>query len=393
MTLTDRRGMSRRGVLGAALVVAAAAPIVAAGPATAASGPVRLRLPAPTGPRRVGTVALHLEDRSRPDPFRSPGHSRELMIGVWYPAGDTARHPRAPWMPPAVLRRYLVDAGYEADVVATPFTSGHENAPVRRPGERRPVIVFSHGAHDHRGDCTVMVQELASHGYVVVTVDHIGDAYSQLPDGRIVVPSEEIGMGPIEFAVDLRFVLDSLDRLAAGHNPDVEQRRLPYGLGSILDVRRIGMFGFSKGASATARVMIADRRVEAGLSIDAPMEPAVAGTLDRPFMMMTAEFTRAAESAVARFWSQLAGWRLNVQAEGAIHTSYGDLQVLMPQLGRVIGLSDEELRDYIGTLDPARSVRIQQAYPLAFFDQHLRQRRQRLLEGPARAFGEVRYLP
>jgi hypothetical protein len=56
-------------------------------------------------------------------------------------------------------------------------------------------------------------------------------------------------------------------------------------------------------------------------------------------------------------------------------------------------MSDEELADWIGTLAPARAVRIQQAYPLAFFDQHLRNRRQRLLEGPSPAFPEVRFIP
>lgn len=35
-------------------------------------------------------------------------------------------------------------------------------------------------------------------------------------------------------------------------------------------------------------------------------------------------------------------------------------------------MSDEDLRGWIGTLDPAHAVRIWQAYPLAFFDLHLR---------------------
>jgi hypothetical protein len=56
-------------------------------------------------------------------------------------------------------------------------------------------------------------------------------------------------------------------------------------------------------------------------------------------------------------------------------------------------MSDEELLSWIGTLDPGRAVRIQQAYPLAFFDLHLRHRRARLLEGPSPAFPEVRFVP
>ncbi|WP_433074914.1 hypothetical protein ACQP1P_28245 [Dactylosporangium sp. CA-052675] len=64
-----------------------------------------------------------------------------------------------------------------------------------------------------------------------------------------------------------------------------------------------------------------------------------------------------------------------------------------PQVARAVGMSDAELRGWIGTLDPGRAVRIQQVYPLAFFDQHLRGRHQRLLDGPSRAFSEVRHLP
>jgi hypothetical protein len=56
-------------------------------------------------------------------------------------------------------------------------------------------------------------------------------------------------------------------------------------------------------------------------------------------------------------------------------------------------MSDEDLAGWIGTLNPAGAVRIQQAYPLAFFDLHLRHRRQRLLEGPSRTFPEMRFLP
>lgn len=53
----------------------------------------------------------------------------------------------------------------------------------------------------------------------------------------------------------------------------------------------------------------------------------------------------------------------------------------------------EELQGWIGTLDPARAVRIQQAYPLAFFDLHLRGRRGHLLDGPSPAFPEVKVIP
>jgi hypothetical protein len=67
--------------------------------------------------------------------------------------------------------------------------------------------------------------------------------------------------------------------------------------------------------------------------------------------------------------------------------------MLIPQLATITGMSDDDLAGWIGTLDPARAVRIQQAYPLAFFDLHLRHQQQRLLEGPNPAVPEVRFVP
>ncbi|MEN3615625.1 acetylhydrolase [Plantactinospora sp. ZYX-F-223] len=388
---------TRRHLLTAALAAGVAVPLGGAGrgwATPAAPGPARLTLPPPTGPHRVGTVSLHLVDKSRPDPVAGPGRYRELMASVWYPAThDARRHPVAPWLPAAPMRALLASAGFDADAAAAPFTAGRVGAPVLRTPGRRPVIVYSHGNDSHRAEATIVVQELVSHGYVVVTVDHTYDGFGEFPDGRLTVPLGQ-SFTPWDSSYDLRFVLDRVEDLAAGRNPDAERRPLPAGLGAALDLRRIGMAGWSKGATATALVMNQDQRVRAGLSLDGPMQSNPPVTeIGRPFMLMTAEYTRAAEPSVNEVWSYyLHGWRLNVHADGAAHSSYIDHQWLIPQLATIIGMSDEELASWIGTLDPFRAVRIQQAYPLAFFDLHLRHRGH-LLRGPNPAFPEVQFIP
>jgi dienelactone hydrolase len=396
-SVTARTDMTRRRILAAALItgLGATVPLGAASRAWAAptaSDPARLTLPAPTGPYPVGTVPLHLIDTSRPDPAAGPGRHRELMAGVWYPACKTENLPRAPWMTDGALRAFLTDVGFPLDPALGPLTAGHVGAPVHRASHRLPVIVYSHGAGSHRGDHTIMVQELASHGYAVVTVDHTYDTFTEFPDGRVLIPADFPPMFPRDFAADLRFLLDCVEQLAAGRSPDVDGKTLPQGLLGALDPQRIGAFGWSKGATATALTMLADQRVRAGLSIDGPMQPTITADLDRPFMMMTADFTRAGMPDVAEFWMHLRGWRLNVQAEGAVHKSYGDDATLIPQAGKILGMTDQQIQDMIGTLDPARAVRIQQAYPIAFFDQHLRHRRGHLLDGPSPAFPEVKFI-
>ncbi|MEU4423300.1 acetylhydrolase [Actinoplanes sp. NPDC024001] len=384
--------ITRRHLLATALATGAAVPLGIAGPGRAA--PARLTLPRPTGPHRVGTVSLHLVDRSRPDPVAGPGRPLELMAGVWYPAArDIRRHPVAPWMPDASWRALIESVGFDPGVAAAPLTAGHEGAAVLPGSGRLPVVMYSHGNNTCRAETTIVVQELASHGYVVVTVDTPYDGFTEFPDGRLVVSADDLPLTPWDHARDVQFVLDRLEEIAAGRNPDAGGRPLPAGLGAALELRRVGMFGWSKAATATALVMNVDRRVRAGIGFDGEMQsqPPVA-ELDRPFLLMSAEFTRTSEPSVAQFWSLLRGWRLNLRAKGAAHGSYNDQQWLIPQLARLTGMSGEELTGWVGTLDPARAVRIQQAYPLAFFDLHLRHRPQRLLAGPSPAFPEVCHL-
>ncbi len=388
--------LTRRHLLAAALATGAAVPL-GAGRVLAAPHQPRLTLPPPTGPHRVGTVPLHLVDTSRPDPI-TPGRYRDLMASVWYPAArDARRHPVAPWMPAASWHALIESVGIDPDAAAAPRTAGHEGAPVLRTRDRLPVVLFSHGNDTCRAENTIVVQELASHGYVVVTVDSPYDGYCAFPDGRLTVALDDPPYPyntPWGHANDVRFVLDRIEDIAAGRNPDAGRRPLPTGLGAALDLRRIGMFGWSKGATATALVMNTDERVRAGLALDGPMQsqPPVA-EVDRPFMLMTAELTPAAEPSVDEVWTHyLTGWKLGVQTDGAAHGSYCDAQWLIPQLARITGMSEEERAGWLGALDPGRAVRIQQAYPLAFFDLHLRHRRQRLLEGPTRAFPEVTFL-
>ncbi|WP_155123598.1 hypothetical protein [Actinoplanes sp. SE50/110] len=139
----------------------------------------RLTLPAPTGPLPIGTVALHLVD---------PAGGREMMAGVWYPARDIRRYPVFPWMSDPAWRALLRLVDLEAPVRA-PLTATRRGAPVL--GERLPVILYSHGNDSCRAETTITVQELASHGYAVVTVDHTGNGVSEFPDGRITLPTDD----------------------------------------------------------------------------------------------------------------------------------------------------------------------------------------------------------
>ncbi len=360
---------------GLVAALATSALLLTGTPATVAD--VRLTLPDPTGRHRIGTVSLHLTDRSRPDPWVPAEPARELMVQIWYPARSVHGHPRAGWVSPGVAARI----NPPGSGLRLPVTHGHIGAPAA-PG-RRPVVLYSPGFGLERTSSTALVEDLASHGYVVVTVDHTYDAQLvEFPDGRIaaraVPPDTDIARALAVRVADSRFVLDRLTRTV-----------LPHGI--TVDPARIGMLGHSLGGAAAADTMRADRRVRAGINMDGTFAGPVLGTgLDRPFLMLGAEPDPAEpDESWNRMWAGLRGPRHWLELRGARHLSFTDFQVLWPQAG--VPAADSARA--IGTIDGGRSVAVQRAYVRAFLDRYLRHRDGRLLAGPSPRHPEMLFRP
>jgi predicted dienelactone hydrolase len=411
----------------AALAVAAVTTVSAAGVATAGTTrPVRVRLPAPTGPYPVGTTSLHLVDRSRPDPWR-PAERRELMVGVFYPAAGVSGRPVAPQMAAGEAAgfdtftgpaNYGVDPG-TVDWAAT-RTHAHVDAPAR-PGSR-PVLLYSAGVADPRSWNTALVEQLASAGYVVVTIDHTYEvaavefpghrvATTVLPerlaeaerDGTLVGLQKQVVAARV---ADTRFVLDALGDLRAGRIPDAEHRRPPRNLAGALDLHRVGMFGASAGGFTAAQAMDEDRRIRAGADLDgtlgfgddpAHLEPSPVAEhgLDRPFLLMGSAgpggSDHRTESSWRSFWAHGSGWRADLTLAGSRHGSYTDAEAILPQLrGRI---PDAAIGDAVGTVDPARAITAERAYVTSFFDRWLRGADDGLLAGPSPRYPEITFVP
>ncbi|GIG61932.1 esterase [Longispora fulva] len=374
-----------------AVALASALSLSTALPAMVAPGaaPVQLTLPAPTGHGRIGTVSLHLVDRSRPDPWVPTEPARELMIQLWYPAADTRNRPRAPWVSPGVADR-LNPPG---SPVTLPVSHAYTGAPAA--GGRHPVVVYSPGLGMERTSSTALVEDLASHGYVVVTIDHPHDGrFVEFPGGRIATqalpvpttPEEEAAMIATALATrvaDTRFTLDQLAALDRGHNPDEERRPLPRGLTGALDLDRIGMAGHSLGGATAAQTMLEDRRIRAGVNLDGTVSgTVVTAGLDRPFLLLGSP---GDDDSWTALWSRLRGPRHRLELAGSGHMSFTDYQVLLAQAG----VPAEDREPSLGTIDGDRSIAVQRAYLLAYFDRYLLCRDGRLLAGPSPRYPEM----
>ncbi|MEV4395470.1 alpha/beta hydrolase [Nonomuraea sp. NPDC049607] len=385
--LTSVRPRRGRTAVAAGLAAVLTAGLVHASPA-AASGTPAPYLPAPTGSRPVGTTSLYLKDTSRPDPWVPSVKARELMVSLWYPARSPGRH-RAPYMTAKASELLLKDGGITdlpPDILSRTRTNAFTDArPAGRP-RSLPLVVLSPGHSKPRTELTALAEELASRGYVVAAVDHTYEnVATSFPDGRVTtcVTCEIDDKGPAWWAkleksraADVSFVLDQL----TGAHAKWKGARL-------VDPSRIAMAGHSAGGAATVASLLADSRLRAGIDLDGSVETTLpeAGS-SRPFLFLgkPATYTPGKGDSAAsweRVWTRLNGWKRWLLLTGAAHTSFTDLGVLMDQLG---------LEDGAG-VPGTRALAVTRAYVTAFFDQHLRDRPQPLLDKPSADVPEVRF--
>jgi predicted dienelactone hydrolase len=131
------------------------------------------RFPSPTGPYPVGTATRRITDMNRPVHLLRDEPGRALFVRLWYPAEDPGTKPEALWadlrdaagLPPPMrlLMAYLRNVR----------TSSRRDAPFARSIPPRGLVVYSHGLVSFAAENTALMEDLASHGYVVMALQHL----------------------------------------------------------------------------------------------------------------------------------------------------------------------------------------------------------------------------
>ncbi|MFI7698269.1 alpha/beta hydrolase family protein [Nonomuraea sp. NPDC049480] len=344
-------------------------------------------LPKPTGSQPVGTTSLYLKDTSRPDPWVPAMKARELMVSLWYPAKSPGRD-RAQYMTPKESELLLKDGeitGLPMDVLSKTRTNAFTDAEPAGRKRGLPLVVLSPGHSKPRSELTGLAEDLASRGYVVAAIDHTYESVATtFPDGRVTTcVTCEIKKNPAWWeklsksrAADVSFVLDEL----TGARPKWKGARL-------IDPSRIAMAGHSAGGASAIQALLTDSRVRAGIDMDGTTDAPIPDSgLSRPFLFLgkPSTYTPGKGDTAAtweRDWKQLTGWKRWLLVTGAEHTSFNDLGVLTDQLGIDDGAE----------IPGTRAMKITRAYVAAFFDLHLRKKRQPLLDKPSNRYPEVEF--
>ncbi|WP_248061824.1 alpha/beta hydrolase family protein [Paenibacillus silvae] len=190
-------------------------------------------LPKPDGPEQVGTQTFHLTDLSRDEVLtEDESDKRELMIQIWYPTENKDKTKSGLLFPKdkEMFKKYIQTYSTSLNLPDFVFdywkyskTNTYENAEILPSTNPYPLILLSHGMGTSRVLHASQAENLASHGYIVVTIDHTYSTFATIfPDGRVTdyktkmkTIDERRKIGSM-WTQDVQFVMDQIEKLNSG---------------------------------------------------------------------------------------------------------------------------------------------------------------------------------
>lgn len=362
-----------------------------------------IALPQGTGPYRSTLEIFELVDESRLDPFNS-SHLRRIMISRFDPIpAKRCKLTQVPYFTPvtAAVENEILGS-YEFPKILDQFLlkvcekKHHGGHKTRGYGNEFPIALFSPPLNTTRLFGSSIAQEIASHGFITITIDHPYDVdVVEFPNGDVILgghvikPADANGStASVEHALEVRaqdasFVLDTL---------------------GIQEDEKVVMFGQSFGGAAVATSMLHDKRIRGGTNVDGMMFGPVLntslGTPERPqsFILWGSDGHNTTTDATwGQFWATLKSspyvdYAKEMSIVNSTHGSYWDLSVLVDAAGIRDELS-ETAQLLISPLQGERVSKILGKYLSSFFWHALGMKPEdEVFKGPSKEFPEVQIL-
>ncbi len=239
-------------------------------------------LPTPTGPFQVGTVLWGIHPGSVP----SARGGCPVSVQLWYPAELGSGDGRAPYRP--------ASAGLFS-AARWVRTSAMMNASVSSQRSRYPVLVYLTAWDGSQGESTVLVQDLASRGFIVAAIGYGDPACAGVDGSANNPPSTDMDFSSQSaFEHTVGVAHQKIERVssAASHVIDALERldRVdPAGrFNGRLDLDRIGVVGYSLGGAIAMQLCWRDDRLKAAVNIDGWLfDVAPGGWIEQPLMIIS----------------------------------------------------------------------------------------------------------
>lgn len=325
------------------------------------------QVPEPTGDLLIGTQTFEITDETRMEAYDTSNGYRRFMIQIWYPAQTIEGYPRALWLEDGVdiARGLSMDMGFPRfalDQTASILSNSYLGAPMSDQRTTYPVVVISHGWRGFRDLHLDYAEELASRGYVVVSIDHTyGSVATVFDDGSVhylnpdALPARSDGQVFLDaanqlvntYAGDVKATLDYLETIS--------QVTSFTSFSSRLDLDHIGLLGHSTGGGGDVRIALEDSRVKALIGLDAWVEPIhddlITQGLSIPSLFLRSEQweTGVNNDSLSLILENSTVEPLLYQIDGTTHFDFAMVYMYSPLI-KMIGFSGEINSQYLTSM-------------------------------------------
>lgn len=353
-------------------------------------------LPEPRGPYRVGTELVYMKTDRDETITKDPSDKRELLYKIWYPSeadvsgmdgehyvdkGSRAGFATKYGLPPSALN-YL-------DRVETYAYAG---IPVAE--KQFPVLIFSHGYGSKATGYYALLTELASHGYVIINMNHTYESLGvTLPDGSVKYfdygYQQEISAGAMEvvepiitaFKQDLTYeerhpiVRESIKDYFEGRIEDRWAEDMLYTIDLLaewnsrgllkgrLDLDAVGVIGHSVGGGSVGKVAMRDSRVRAAVNLDGiQWGDMIDSSYHIPYLYVSADWPADHEDINSHVYiNKSTDYFYETKLLHSGHPNFMDIPFMIP------------VRPLAGTgeIDPYTAMEIVTNLVTSFFNRHL----------------------
>lgn len=243
-----------------------------------------VELPAPTGQYSTGTRSFELHDASRQ--MLRDSNLRRWVVQAYYPvAGDSSSL--------SDYRPETLDGGMVDGVHVVQHA--RPNAPLLQ-AYALPVIFFIPDIGHGRQDYTILCEELASRGYVVLSIDEPYVAnYVRFSDGTTIVPQmRDLWSASRIDACHSSFYDEALDAATGDCYCMLDQFEViaERYFNRQLDPSRITLMGHGFGGDVIRQVGLSDMRITALIDIDSALREfegrLIVNEFERPLLFIRA---------------------------------------------------------------------------------------------------------
>ena len=234
--------------------------------------PIFKRFPKPTGPYNVGTRSHEIHDEAQ-----------EFTIRYWYPTEQeyiTVQYGNSKqnkWMKTHIAKAlnipYML---FKNAFNATTHSASY--APLSNVKETYPVIIFLPGYGASYDYYTALLESLASHGYMIVSINTSTIQPMFFDDGRMIQPNDGINVDKMTpLILNTKYTIELIQRINDEEDSIWRNR---------INLKKLCIMGHSLGGSAAIIIAQIDEgdSIAAGINLDGWLEMEAIQAIPIPFL-------------------------------------------------------------------------------------------------------------